>query len=56
MIQLTRIQKPTILVQNAENWTIEYLEAKEIYNISKTPENKKTVHLWTKSFRSIDPN
>lgn len=43
MIQLTRTKKPAVLDQNAQNWTIEYLEAKEIYYISKTPENKKTV-------------
>jgi uncharacterized protein (TIGR02646 family) len=42
MIQVTRTEKPDVLVQNAKNWTIEYLKAKQIYDISKTPENKKT--------------
>lgn len=41
MIKLTRTKKPAVLVQNAENWTIEYLTAKNIYDNSKTSENKK---------------
>jgi uncharacterized protein (TIGR02646 family) len=41
MIQVTRTKKPDVLVQNANNWTIEYLKAKEIYENSKTTENKK---------------
>ena len=40
MIQVTRTKKPDVLVQNAKNWTIEYLKAKQIYEQSKTTENK----------------
>lgn len=41
MIQVARTNKPDVLVQNAENWTIEYLKAKQIYEESKTVEHKK---------------
>lgn len=41
MIKLTRTKKPAVLVQNAKNWTIEYLKAKQIYQDSNTPDNKK---------------
>lgn len=41
MIQVTRTKKPDVLVQNAENWTNEYLNAKQVYDNSKTLENKK---------------
>lgn len=43
MIKITRTDKPNVLVQNAENWTVEYLEAKSIYENSRTLENKKAL-------------
>ncbi|MDQ5929799.1 MAG: hypothetical protein QG594_1580 [Bacteroidota bacterium] len=54
MIQVTRTKKPVVLVENAQNWTIEYLKAKQIYDTSKTPENKKTVQNIEKRYNHSD--
>lgn len=45
MIKITRTNKPNVLVVNAENWTKEYLKAKEDYFNSRTLENKKKLQL-----------
>ncbi|WP_309607946.1 hypothetical protein [Flavobacterium sp.] len=40
MIRVNRLEKPSILVQNAISWTENYLIAKSNYEQNKTPENK----------------
>ena len=54
MIQLTRTKKPNVLVVNAENWTKEYLKAKEIYEASRNPENKKALEKTEKKYNHRD--
>ncbi|GIZ08066.1 retron system putative HNH endonuclease [Flavobacterium sp. UMI-01] len=54
MIQVARIQKPEVLVQNAKNWTVEYLNAKAIYDNSNTPENKKTFQNIEKRYNHLE--
>lgn len=54
MIQVTRTKKPNVLVVNAENWTKEYLKAKEIYEASRNPENKKALEKIEKKYNHID--
>lgn len=41
MIRAIRTSKPTILVQNATNWSVEYIKAKQNYEISKSSADKK---------------
>jgi uncharacterized protein (TIGR02646 family) len=41
MIKVNRTEKPDILLQNANNWTENYLTANANYSENKTPENKK---------------
>ncbi|WP_348800173.1 retron system putative HNH endonuclease [Flavobacterium adhaerens] len=54
MIQVTRRNKPPVLDENAENWTIDYLKAKQVYDISKTPENKKAFQNIEKRYNHIE--
>lgn len=41
MIKVNRLEKPSILVQNATIWTENYLIAKSNYEQDKTSDNKK---------------
>ena len=50
MIKITRTEKPNVLVQNAESWTVEYLEAKAIYENERTLENKRKLRAIEKRY------
>ncbi len=54
MIQFTRTAKPNVLVQNAENWTTEYLQAKENYNNLKTSESKNILKNIENRYKHIE--
>lgn len=50
MIKVARTEKPIVLVSNAENWTKEYLVARENYIESKTIENKNALNSIEKKY------
>lgn len=54
MIQITRTGKPNVLELNAENWTEEYLKAKEKYTNDSTQENKKAFERIEKRYNNLE--
>ena len=54
MIKITRTNKPDVLVQNAENWTKEYLIAKDLYEASRSIENKKALEKTEKKYNHLE--